>query len=257
MTDAFIAVQVLFLLALSGLLRAMPVLVPPTVPFGVRVPSARADEPVITAATRTYRRGTLACGLVVAFASAATNAFAAGSADTLAATAATSLAALFALSWALYYRAHRSIAAAKAEHAWYQDVPQGVAADLLSQAQHERFPWLWALPAVLVTAATAITGAFRYHQLPASLTTHWNSHGRPAATRPPRWAAPSARSSCRPRSPRCCWPRPSWCCAAHRSWTPSIRWPRPPNTASWCGGSLAEWSCSRSASTCRCWGPAS
>jgi uncharacterized membrane protein len=171
--------QATVLLLFTAVAWAMPSLAQATLPFGVRVPRERAGEPAVTAAVRPYRRRILTAGAAVT-ASATTVLVLAG--RTTVANAVTppcAIALLVGLDWAAYYRAHRAVAAAKAEGGWYDGVRQGVAVDLSIRTDPERFPWLWALPALLVTAATAGAGALRYPSLPATLTTHWNAAGHP------------------------------------------------------------------------------
>ncbi|MDH6576497.1 DUF5808 domain-containing protein [Kitasatospora sp. MAP5-34] len=179
---ALLAARIVALLLLSGTAWLTPALVRRTLPFGVRIPGDRADEPVITAARRRYRASVLAAASAVIAASTTVTATVGGSDALQSAITPSAIAILAVLSWAAYYRAHRTVATAKAEHSWYDQLPQGVAVDTTLRTDPERFPWLWALAAPLVVVATAITGALRHPHLPATLTTHWDSLGHATAS---------------------------------------------------------------------------
>src|SRR6266581_1315418 len=107
----------LFPVLLIGLIAwLMPALVPRSVPFGVRIPGARAKEPVIAQQRRRYRYGVAAITLVVA-------------------------------------------------------------ADTSLRTDPEPFPWRWAAPSVVLTAATVVIGVLRYPHLPARLAVHFDAAG--------------------------------------------------------------------------------
>ncbi|MCC2279304.1 DUF5808 domain-containing protein [Streptomyces sp. ET3-23] len=175
---ALVLVQAAALLLLTGLAWAMPGLAQPSLPFGVRIPGDRAGEPVIAAAVRRYRARVLPGGLATAAAATAGTLLAGRSALALAVVPPCAVAAMVALCWSVYYRAHRTVAAAKAEHGWFDRVPQGIAVDTALRTDPERYPWAWALPAAVITAGTAVLGAVRYPALPATLVTHWDGNGR-------------------------------------------------------------------------------
>ncbi|MCX4458013.1 DUF5808 domain-containing protein [Streptomyces sp. NBC_01340] len=175
---ALLLLQATALLLFTAMAWAMPSLAQATLPFGVRVPRERAGEPAVTAAVRPYRRRVMTAGAAVTASATGVLLLAGRTTVANAITPPCAAALLAGLDWAAYYRAHRAVAAAKAEGGWYDDVRQGVAVDISIRTDPERFPWLWALPSLLVTAATAVAGALRYPSLPATLTTHWNAAGR-------------------------------------------------------------------------------
>ncbi len=139
---------------------ASPVLARPTLPFGVRVPAARAAEPVIAQARRRYTRDVLLLG-AVAFGAALLT-------DLRPELLVTLLAAGHCL---LGYRAHRSVAAGKRAGDWYAGTRQAVTADTSLRTTPVRPQWTLLAPAVALLVVTAAIGAWRYPDLPATLPT--------------------------------------------------------------------------------------
>jgi uncharacterized membrane protein len=174
---ALLLLPAVTLLLLGAAAWAMPAFTQPTLPFGVRIPRERAAEPAVATVLRPYRTRVAVNSTGVTAAATAVLATTGhnGLADAVALPCAVLL--LVGLNWAAYYRAHRTIASAKSAGSWYEGVPQGVAVDTSLRTRPERFPWLWLLPALLITLGTAVTGAIRYPTLPARLATHWNAAG--------------------------------------------------------------------------------
>lgn len=167
---------------LIGVLQWLrPALVPPTIPFGVRVPRDHADAPVIRAQRRQYR---LAVALVAV---AATIAAVLGG-DPAAGTVA--LAAELVVGVLLYLRAHARVRAVKEEENWFAGRRQVAVADTSLRTDPPRYPWIWAVPTVVLTAATVVIGAADYSRMPARLAVHFGPSGRPD-----RWAARSFASA--------------------------------------------------------------
>lgn len=170
-TSALPAVLPVVLIGFLSLLT--PMVTPKTVQFGVRVPAERADDPVVAAARRIYRTGvgavTIVAVLVGLFAGAA------GAAVTAA------LLAELVGSVAVYLVARSHVADAKREGRWFEGRTQVTVADTTLRTRPERFPWLWALPAVVVTVGTAIVGAIRYPHLPDRLVSHYSAGGHPTS----------------------------------------------------------------------------
>ncbi|MFF7637274.1 DUF1648 domain-containing protein [Kitasatospora sp. NPDC008050] len=169
---------VVLLLAAVGLLLLggawlMPSLTLTTLPFGVRVPSERAEAPVVGEQRRAYRWWVALAGGAVLVAGT-TWGLAGGAAAALPVT----LVALLAVQLAGYLRAHGAIAAVKRREGWFDGLRQGVAADTSLRTDPAHFPWLWSLPAVLLTLGTAVAGALRYPSMPAQLAMHFNGSGR-------------------------------------------------------------------------------
>ncbi|GAB2741072.1 DUF1648 domain-containing protein [Kitasatospora kifunensis] len=144
-----------------------------TLPFGVRVPSERVQEPVVTEQRRAYRWWIALAGSTVL---AAGTAWGLGTDATAAAPV--TLVAVLTVQLAGYLRAHRAIAAVKQREEWFGGLRQGVAADTSLRTDPARFPWPWALPAVLLTLGTAVAGVVRYPSMPAQLAMHFNGPGQ-------------------------------------------------------------------------------
>ncbi|WP_440072244.1 DUF1648 domain-containing protein [Streptosporangium sp. OZ121] len=137
---------------------APPVLGRPTLPFGVRVPGDRVSEPAITAQRRRYTRGVLVLGVIAALVVA----FGVPSGAVL---------ILGAADMALYYAAHRAIAAAKRHDAWYAGTRQATGTDTTFRTDPVRPPWPLLLSPPLLVVVTAAIGIGRYGELPATLAT--------------------------------------------------------------------------------------
>ena len=166
--------QTTFLLLLVGIAWLMPALVRPTLPFGVRIPLARAQEPAITSAVRDYRRILLGGGVLLVAASLALT-------IALEQPYLLSFGVVVALPlwWLAYYRAHRRLATLKERERWYEGLRQGLAVDTSLRSAPPRFPLTWALPALVVAGATLALGLWRYPALPAILPLHYGADGLP------------------------------------------------------------------------------
>ncbi len=162
----------LFPVLLIGVLHwLMPSLVPPTVPFGVRVPRDHADEPVIARQRRRYRGVTA----VVTVAAVAGVLLAHGHPQAVPAAAGAELLA----GLVLYLHARRRITVVKVAEDWFGGRRQVATADSALRTDPERYPWAWAVPPVVLTAATVIVGAVAYPGIPARIPTHFGADGRP------------------------------------------------------------------------------
>ena len=160
----------LFPVLLIGLIAwLMPALVPRSVPFGVRIPGARAKEPVIAQQRRRYRYGVAAITLVVAAVVLTT-----GNRPPLSGLG---VAAELAGAFTLFQVARRRIMAVKEREDWFGGLRQIVVADTSLRTDPEPFPWRWAAPSVVLTAATVVIGVLRYPHLPARLAVHFDAAG--------------------------------------------------------------------------------
>ncbi|MDI2129109.1 DUF5808 domain-containing protein [Yinghuangia seranimata] len=154
----------------------MPSLTPPDLPFGVRIPAARRNEPAIVGQLRPYRRWLVGWGAVVPVAGCVLAGFfpdGAG-AEVVGTVPAFVVLAVYVTG---YTRARRAVLAAKQAGGWYEGLRQGVAADTSLRTSRQPFPWLWALPSVLLTAATAAIGAARYDDMPQRLPMYFGFDG--------------------------------------------------------------------------------
>jgi uncharacterized membrane protein len=158
-----------FPILLIGLIAWMlPALVPRSVPFAVRIPGARAKEPVIAQQRRCYRYGIAAISLVVAAVVLATGNRPLGGLG---------VAAELAGAFALFQVARRRIMAAKHREHWFAGLRQVVVADTSLRTDPEPYPWRWAVPSIALTAATVVIAILRYPHLPARLATHFDAAG--------------------------------------------------------------------------------
>ncbi len=155
---------------ITALAWLTPSLTTPTLPFGVRVPAERVNAPVITEQRRRYRWLVIVGGAGVAV--CATLATAAGLAFPGMVPLLLPLVVLVAFA-----RANRAIAAVKRNEDWYRGLRQGVVTDTSLRTEPQRFPWLWSVPALLVVAATAVTGVISYPSVPERFPTHFNAAG--------------------------------------------------------------------------------
>jgi uncharacterized membrane protein len=173
MIIAVVLSSVLLLLVLVlGL--ALPSIADPTVPFGVRVPDAHVGDPAVRRQTRTYRWRVLGSGIIAA----------AGSLALYAVTGVTLMLPLSVLilvgAWyGCFFLANHAIRAAKAAGGWYEGVRQGIAVDTELRVHPPRFPWLWLVPALTITAVTIAIGVLSYRSMPDVLGVHYGAGGLP------------------------------------------------------------------------------
>ncbi|WP_326569323.1 DUF5808 domain-containing protein [Amycolatopsis rhabdoformis] len=154
----------------------MPSVVKPTLPFGVRVPADHVDDPLITEQRRIYRWWIGGAGLALVLAGLVVSVLV----QKVLVPVLLVVAALAVVTPA-YVRARSVIRSAKQREEWYRGLRQTVSADT-SRAVRPPFPWLWALPALLVLAATIVSGIVRYPDLPATPTLHYTASGTPDRT---------------------------------------------------------------------------
>ena len=147
-----------------------PLVTRPTVQFGVRVPPGRTGAAVIGRERRAYilRTGVLAvCCTVAAVLSTS------GSAWLVAPLVLLEVAAGFGC----FLLARERVTAVKTAEGWFEGVRQTVTADTSWRTEPERFPVLWAVPALAVVVATVIAGIVRYPDLPGRLPVHFTLSG--------------------------------------------------------------------------------
>ncbi|MGW4484253.1 DUF1648 domain-containing protein [Amycolatopsis sp. NPDC004368] len=154
----------------------MPSVAKPTLPFGVRVPAERADDPLITEQRRIYRWWVGSAGVALVLAGLVVSVLVQKALVPV-------LLGVVALGIIApgYVRARAVIRSAKQREDWYHGLRQTVSVDT-SRAVRPPFPWPWALPALAVLAATVVLGIVRYPDLPATLTLHYNASGTPDRT---------------------------------------------------------------------------
>ncbi|MCX4735541.1 DUF1648 domain-containing protein [Streptomyces sp. NBC_01363] len=162
------------LAVLSAVLYAAPspLLNPSAVPFGVRVPPDKTRAAVVEEQHSRYRGAMLVAAAVVTVLASALGA----ALGTLTAGAAGSLL-LCALAAALWVRAHRGIARAKAEGGWYGQARQGSVADTSLRTDPVRFPWGWTVPGLVVIAVSFAAGVVVYPGLPDRIALPERSSG--------------------------------------------------------------------------------
>jgi uncharacterized membrane protein len=167
MTVAIVLSSVLSALVLAIAL-ALPSINSPTVPFGVRVPAQRADDPTVLRQTLLYRRRVFAGGVVAAGVGLAIYRVS-GEAFLLP----LSVLVLVGVWYGCFFLANHEIRAAKAAGNWYAGVHQGIAVDTELRTDPPRFPWLWLAPALIVTLTTVLIGVISYPSMPEVLAVHY------------------------------------------------------------------------------------
>lgn len=171
MTSLLVA-QGLVVAMLLAIALALPALSRPEVPFGVQVPPDHRKSPVIGTARRRYRVTVLFGGGLLAIA-----VFVVLALTDLPALTIVAIAVVLAASVVGYGRAHHLIATTKKQEDWYAGLRQAVAVDTTLRSAPTRLPWLWAVPSLVVLAATVVVGVLRYPHLPTELAVHYNSAG--------------------------------------------------------------------------------
>ena len=163
---------------LSALVLVLALVLPsinsPTVPFGVRVPAQRTDDPTVVRQTRIYRWRVLVGGIV-----------AAGVGVVICSVTGEplllplSVLVLVGVWYGCFFLANHEIRAAKTAGGWYEGLHQGIAVDTELRTDPPRFPWLWLAPALLVIVATVVIGVISYPSMPEILAVHYGAKGVP------------------------------------------------------------------------------
>ncbi|MBT1001993.1 hypothetical protein KIH31_05190 [Paenarthrobacter sp. DKR-5] len=171
MTLAIVLSSALLALVLV-LALVLPSINSPTVPFGVRVPATHADDPAVAKQTRIYRRRVLISGILAAALGVALYGV---TGETL--LLPLSVLVLVGVWYGCFFLANHEIRTAKAAGGWYEGLHQGIAVDTGLRTDPPRFPWLWLLPAVILTAATVVIGVLSYPSMPGILTVNHGAKG--------------------------------------------------------------------------------
>jgi uncharacterized membrane protein len=159
----------LFPVLLIGVVHwLIPSLVPPTLPFGVRVPLDHAHAPVIDAWRLRYRIGTAGATAATAVAVVLLRSPVAGP---------IAVGALLAAGVILYLAGHRAIRETKTSEGWFAGRRQVTVVDTSLRTDPERYPWRWAVPSLLLTAATIVIGIVEYPRMPQRLPRHMTPSG--------------------------------------------------------------------------------
>jgi uncharacterized membrane protein len=163
---------------LSALVLVLALMLPsinsPTVPFGVRVPAQRADDPTVVRQTRIYRWRVLVGGIVAAGVDGVIYSV---TGQTL--LLPSSVLVLVGVWYGCFFLANQEIRAAKAAGGWYEGLHQGIAVDTALRTDPPRFPWLWLAPALIVIVATVVIGVIRYPSMHEMLAVHYGARGVP------------------------------------------------------------------------------
>ncbi len=145
-----------------------------TVPFGVRVPPDRTNDPQIITQRKRY-----AHRLITATAVITPLAVISGAILRTALPGAAGAIILTATAAVLWTHAHRRISHTKQHDGWYDQTRQGIATDTSLRTDPVRFPWPWTIPSLVSIAVTTGAGVISYPKLPTTLA--WPA-GMPGAT---------------------------------------------------------------------------
>ncbi|GER86944.1 membrane protein [Dictyobacter vulcani] len=146
-----------------------------TLPFGVRIPPDRIDEPIIQHVYRDYYTGLIVILLLVE----AAGWFFATSYNSLPIATTGGIFVTLLLIYLDFYSARRRIAQAKKSGNWYAGLRQVVMADISSNQQPAHISLLWFIPAFIILIAMIIVAIVRYPVLPQQLPTHFGIDGQP------------------------------------------------------------------------------
>ncbi|MGZ4660037.1 MAG: hypothetical protein ACXVYB_02030, partial [Arthrobacter sp.] len=150
----------------------LPSINSPTVPFGVRVPARRAEDPTVLRQTRIYRLRVLVSGIVAGGVGLVIYTV---TGETL--LLPLSVLVLVGFWYGCFFLANHEIRAAKAAGGWYEGLHQGIAVDTELRTDPPRFPWLWLAPAMIITLATVVIGVISYPTMPEVLAVHYGAKG--------------------------------------------------------------------------------
>ncbi|MHB1630009.1 MAG: DUF1648 domain-containing protein [Bacilli bacterium] len=172
------------------MLFLMPSMMPPTLPFGVRVPHARISDPTILKVRSNYRFMLSLATVLMVIASAVL-----GHTLIPTLTLGVSTALFIVLSYVCYYVAHRRLRRLKERENWYEDQQQAAVTVLEQPRWTGRALWPWIIPPLVVTATTILIGVWRYPSLPARMPNYYSmSNFYSANGAPHTWVARSVWS---------------------------------------------------------------
>lgn len=166
----------LLVAAVTAFAALVPGLARPTLPFGVRITHDRVADPAVTHQKAMYLRLLVVAGLLAA------------AGVLLVGGDLVWPPVLAAADFVLYLRANHILRAAKRKGAWGQGKREGITVDTSFRTDPVRLPWAHFVPAVVVTAATAVTGLVRYGDLPAELVWFTGFGVDPGRAEPVTWA---------------------------------------------------------------------
>ncbi|CAM4032021.1 DUF5808 domain-containing protein [Kibdelosporangium persicum] len=134
---------------LTCLAWAAPRFARPTLPFGVQVAAARADDPAIVRTRQRYSRWVVAVALVAVVVCLAVD-------DLIVSGVIAN--GLLVVHMALYGLAHQRIRTVKRREWWQAEHRYGVTTDTTFRTDPVRVPILWLLPSVAVLVASMLLG---------------------------------------------------------------------------------------------------
>jgi uncharacterized membrane protein len=171
--------QILVLLVVLLAAALVPSFTQRTLVFGVRVPPNRLGHPALQRARRGYYIGLVGIAVLAIAAEAMVDSHLfndLGIADPV-----ILMAALLA-EFVDYYLCHRYVRKVKQEDDWYAGQRQVVIADTawMSGDRGKGGVWLvWALPSLVILAATAVLGIIEFPRIPEVFPVHFDLQGQP------------------------------------------------------------------------------
>ncbi|KUO94793.1 DUF1648 domain-containing protein [Ferroacidibacillus organovorans] len=154
----------------------MPKVVEPTVPFGVRIPPDRLQDPAVRKAQKTYARGLFFALLICVAAWSSLWRF--GLRGTTLEVLASMLPLLpLLLDFAMYYTIHRRLQKTKRDERWMDGYRQVITVDTHAATRRKAVSWMWSLPTVALLLAGFAAGILRYPQIPHVFPVHFNAQG--------------------------------------------------------------------------------
>lgn len=161
--------------AIVGMILAIiPYLTQKSIVFGVRTPPEFKDSEIILRAKKTYVFSVLLITLILV----AVQVSVVPSSDILL----ISIFPLFVilLAFFVYLPEHYMIEKTKRSEDWMGKTNQSVSATFVS-GKSGSFPWVYAIPGIVVLAAFFIIGIMDYNNIPSVFATHFGANGQPNA----------------------------------------------------------------------------
>ncbi|HTI14437.1 MAG TPA: DUF5808 domain-containing protein [Dictyobacter sp.] len=153
----------------------MPDIMPSTLPFGVRIPPERVDEPIIKQIRQNYRTGLL----LIAILMIAIGIWLIIAYTPLFINVGTPFVAIL-LMGTDYVLAHQRLRRIKEREGWYNGLRQAIATNIQAHDQQKTrifSPWL--ISSIIILIMTIALTIVRYPALPAVIPTHFNAAGVP------------------------------------------------------------------------------
>lgn len=167
----FNIIEALFTAIVGITVAFVPVMTEKSIAFGVRIPAAHGNSGVVKSAKRTYTFLVLVSTVVLSIVAVALP-------SSYVILLSVLPVILIAITFSIYLPEHYLIEKTKKSEGWSDEAVQSVTADFTT-GETDPFPWMYAVPGILILISIFITGIVDYQNIPSRFATHFNAGGVP------------------------------------------------------------------------------